>query len=160
MTTARVKHRDYIPYGWVAIEFCDVDFFGNDAERFDSAWREITYAKYDQIQPEIKRIQKHIAECDEKIGAIEQELNQLRRWWRFWKTPEENELLQKKSLLTQDIIEARERNDFLQKDMFYKAKELVCKAEHFLKENGFILTNTSSDGNECVTHTDLWTKVE
>lgn len=160
MTTARVKHRNYVPYGWIAIEFCNVDFFGSDAERFGSAWRKITYAKYDQVQPEIERIQKHIVKCEEKIGIIGQELNQLRRWWRFWKTPEENELLQKKSLIMHDIMEARARKKFLQRDMFYKARELVCKAEHFLTENGFILTSTSSDGNGCVTHTDLWVKIE
>lgn len=160
MTTARVKHRDYVPYGWFAIAFCNVNFFGNDAEHFDSAWRRIVYAKYDQVQPEIKRIKKHITECEEKIGIIGRELNQLRRWWRFWKTSEENELLQKKSMLMQDIMEAKARNDLLQRDMFYKARELVCEAEHFLKENGFILTGTSSNGNECVTHTDLWTKIE
>ena len=58
----------------------------------------------------------------------------------------------------QNIQKAKAEKDSLERNMFYKAKELVQKAENFLKENGFILTNVTSNGNECITYTDLWTR--
>lgn len=158
MTTARAKHRDYVPFGWIPVEFCKVDFFGDEAESFDSMWREIEYKKYNQVAPEIKRVKSRIAECVAEIDTIERKLEQVKRWWRLWKTAEEKELKQKQSMLFHNIQEAKAEEDSLKSDMFYEAKKIVLKAENFLKENGFVLTNASSNGNECITYTDLWTK--
>lgn len=158
MTTARVEHREYVPFGWIAVKFCDVDFFGDEAEFFESMWREIEYKKYNQVTLEIKRVQSRIEECRAEIDTIEHKLKQVKRWWRFWKTAEEKELKRKQSMFFQNIQKAKAEKDSLERNMFYKAKELVQKAENFLKENGFILTNVSSNGNECITYTDLWTR--
>ena len=34
-TTCRVKHRDYVPYGYIAIEFCRVEFTGKDWKKYE-----------------------------------------------------------------------------------------------------------------------------
>lgn len=40
-TTAIVKHRDRVPYGWIAIKFCSVEFLGPLARELDNKWHDI-----------------------------------------------------------------------------------------------------------------------
>ncbi len=61
--------------------------------------------------------------------------------------------------LVRDIENERTEKDMLKNDMFYDAIELVSKAERFLKRQGFVLTSASSNGKECETHVDIWTKM-
>lgn len=158
MTTARVKHRDYIPPGWLAIEFCDVDFVGDEAEFFDSMWKKIEYKKFDRDMPNLEHVESCINKYMAEIDTIGYELKQIKKWWKFWKSAEEKYLEQKQSLLIQNIEKAKAERDILENNMLYEPAELVFRVEKFLKENGFILKSTSSSNDGCVTYTDLWTK--
>lgn len=158
MTTARVIYRNYVPYGWIALEFCDVDFSGSNSESLDSMWRKIKYKRYDEAKIKIKRLQDDIVKYKEKVNMIDQELLRTKKWWRFWHTSSEKVLLKQREVLIENIRGAIKNQDSLDENKFYGASELVYKAKKFLKENGFVLSHTSSSGTECITHTDLWTK--
>ncbi len=157
MTTARVEYRDYVPYEWISFRFCDVKFYGDEADRFDAKWREIRYGRLRKNMPKIDYAYNQIHEDKEELDAVERRLKEIKRWWRFWGSAEERELKQKQKQLVRRIREAKEKAKSLGTDSLYKIRELVDKLEKFLNENGFVLTSTDSRG-ECVVHTDLWTK--
>lgn len=36
MVTAEMKYRTYVPYGWVAIMFCDIDFYNDTNNKYSN----------------------------------------------------------------------------------------------------------------------------
>lgn len=159
MTTARLKYRNYIPYGWIAIEFCDVTFFGDNASSFEREWYKIKYDKCDKCKSEINDLEKRRKSREEKRKSIMREIKCMkdnRQWWRFWRNDSEKELEKKLFEATCDIRRINSRIESIEEGMFYSTTELIRKAETFLNQSGFVLKSTSTSGSECETHTDIW----
>ena len=56
-TTAKVEHRDYVPWNYIALRFCHVNFYGFRAEEMKQKWEDIEnkrYQKYNSIYKENK----------------------------------------------------------------------------------------------------------
>lgn len=156
MTTARVKYRDYVPDDWFAIEFCDVEFFGNNADILSQKWHSIEYEKCREFRPKADDLENQMDILEKERNSIEIELRNSRHWWKFWSGKYEKELKGRLSRTNQTIKEIKSEFKQVENNMFYDVSTLVRKAEKFLAENGFILKSTNSSGNECVTHTDIW----
>lgn len=177
-TTCKVKHRDYVPYGWIAIEFCEVDFMGKDAKLYENEWHEIKFAKYDKREKEIKEIEeelKSIKKAAEDIAKqeirLEYEIRNLRKklpiFKRLFKGDTE-EIKDKKAEL-EKIINTKnckiknyyvltELKKDLDEDKFYSQSELMRKIERYLKDKGFRIINSSQSGGECKEQIDIWQK--
>ena len=153
--TATVKHRDYVPYGWIALEFCSVDFAGPRSEELSSAWRKIEYSKLHETEAKIKELEEHVEmfELDKKILKTN---TPKKPWYCFWTTKEDKELAKKIDECDSRIHQLQIQIEKLDKEKFFDVHTLHRKAEKFLEENGFYLHNTSSSGDECVTHTDIY----
>lgn len=153
--TATVKHRDYVPYGWIALEFCSVDFAGPHSEELSSAWRKIEYSKLHETEAKIKELEEHVEmfELDKKILKTN---TPKKPWYCFWTTKEDKELAKKIDKCDSRIRQLQIQIEKLDKEKFFDVHTLHRKAEKFLEENGFYLHNTSSSGDECVTHTDIY----
>ena len=156
MTTAWVKHRDYVPDDWVAIEFCNVEFFGDNADFFSKKWRDIEYEQYQKLKPKTDDLKERKKLLKKERNSVKAQLNNSKRWWKFWKGKIEKELNGRLSEINQSIEEIKSELTQIENNMFYEAYTLVRKGEKFLSENGFVLKSTNSHGNECVTHTDIW----
>lgn len=44
-TIAKMEYRNYVPYGWIAIEYCNLEFIGYNANELTDKWCEIKYDK-------------------------------------------------------------------------------------------------------------------
>lgn len=153
-TTAIVEYRDHVPYGWFAVEFCDVKFLGPNSDELDDMWHKIEYKKYDEKKLLIN--ERKVCK-DNLLKQIEKFRSQINKpWYRFWHNSEEREKLAKIRILEKEIMDCDAEIEELEEDRFYSAIEKVAKAEVFLTEQGFILHSSSSSGDECVTHKDIW----
>lgn len=156
MTTAKVKHRDYVPWGWIAIEFCDVEFFGERAKELDSAWHKITHARYKEYDDIVSSLVANRMVLENNIKKMSEELKALKPWYRPWYNKKEKEIIKKIDSTQSSVFKLNEdieRNESLR---FYKASEKRRKLERFLEEKGLVLTNTTAAGDECITYTDIW----
>ena len=41
MTTVKMKYRTYVPYGWIAVEFCDLKFFGENEKNVSGTYSKL-----------------------------------------------------------------------------------------------------------------------
>ena len=153
-TTAIVKHRDRVPYGWIAIKFCDVEFLGPLEDELNNKWHDIEFKKYRQNKEKIEECETTKKILDDKIKDFQKQIN--KPWYRFWYNSEEKEKLEKIRILEDDIMNCEIEIEELNDNNFYEASEKLRLVKNFLTENGFVLHSTSAAGEECITHTDIW----
>ena len=159
LSTAKFKYRDYVPYGWIAIEYCDVEFFGKDADKLSKEWHNIKFAKFDKKESEIIPLKVKLKEIREANNYNEETLKSIKdskKWYQRKKSVDEKNFLAKiaeNNILIQDLTE---KIDKLEKDRFYSVSELKRKAKNFLREKGFLMYDYASSGDECVDHTEMW----
>lgn len=156
MTTAKIKYRTYVPYGWIAIEFCYVEFFGDNNTSLEKEWHDIKFKKYREKQPTIDSLNARNIDLKKDEDILRNQINFIHKWWKIFGSKNEK-------LLWNQVFNIRENmnniNNEIKKhesDLFYSASELKHKTERFLESKGFIFDATSSAGSECVTHTDVW----
>lgn len=156
MTTARVKYRDYVPYGWIAVEFCDVYFYGDKANELSLRWHAIKYEKYYKQKSKINNLLVIKEDYEAQKTDIGKDLKQSEDWWRFWNNKQERKLKCKIKELNQKISEIDSEIRSIQSDKYFEVSTLIRKAERFLDDNKFVLKSSNSSGTECITHTDIW----
>ena len=177
-TTCRVEHRDYVPYGYIAVEFCHVEFTGKDWKKYEKEWNNIKFKKLHETEKEIKYIDEELETITKEIEilsnaetAFKKEIRGIRKklpiLTRIFKGNTEEIKYKKKVLETLQntmnckIIKYNELVDYkniLNKDKFYEQDEIMYKIKKYLKNNGFRIINSSQSGGECVTKTDIWQK--
>lgn len=177
-TTCRVKHRDYVPYGYIAIEFCDVKFMGKNSKKYEREWYAIEFKKLRQrekeiedINEEVKAITKEIEISLDSKNNIEKEIKKMRKKLSFFArlfNSDTEEIKDKKNVLKLLIYsidcKINKYNELivlknnLDQDKFYSQSEIMVKIERYLIDNGFRIINSSQSGGECKTQTDIWQK--
>ena len=155
-TTAKVEHRDYIPWGWIAIPFCRVSFNGEHANEMERKWNAITSARFKEYNTIVESGEARILEFESKIKNIQSSIQ--KPWYRPWYTIAEKQKLSQIQSIRSSIEEINLQIIENKKKRFYDSYECRRKIETLLNENDFYLTHTSSSGEECVTHTEIWTK--
>lgn len=155
-TTAKIEHRDYIPWGWIAIPFCRVSFQGADADAMQREWGKITSARFQQYNTLVEEGEARIESLNNKIKMIQDEIH--KPWYRPWYNASEKAKLSQIATIRKEIEQIELDNVENKKKRFYDSYECHRHAETFLNKNGFYLTHTSTSGDECKTHTEIWTK--
>jgi hypothetical protein len=156
VSTAKVSYRDHVPYGWFAIKYCTVEFFGKDAQKLHDEWHDIEYAKFRKNKPIIEEFESKAKIYREAIRKSEEALTSNKKWWRFWKTKEDKKILADISKNKAALCEAKDIIKKHEDNRYYSAAELHIKAKSFLREKGFLLYDCNSSGDECVDHTEMW----
>ena len=159
-TTAKVEHRDRVPYGWIAIEFCDVDFYGFRAEEMKKKWRDIEHKRYVEYNTLYEENKAKIQAMENSADAIREVVKESKPFYRFWYNKDEKEMLSKADELLDQADELKKENKKVKKKRFFETYECLRKIEELLQENGFVLTHTASRGEECIVKTEVWTLEE
>ena len=161
-TIATLKYRDHIPSGWVATEFCHLDFMGvkdDIVESMNDKWHSAEFEKYRAAEEKIVALNANKEVLDAQIVELESKYKQSKKWYRLANKYERellDDIAQKKCSVC-DINTAIEQ---LNSDKFFSAGELHRKASELLIKNNFILISKSSAGDECVTHTEIWHRTD
>lgn len=155
-TTAKVKHRDWVPYGWIAIEFCDVDFYGFRAGEMDKKWHDITRKRYDTYDSLYKENETKIQDLHNNTKDIRKQVKESKPFYRFCYNEVEKEMLFKADNLSKKAYELEKENEQIKGKRFFNVYECHRKIEELLQQNGFVLTHASSTGEECVMETEIW----
>jgi hypothetical protein len=137
--TAKIEARLYIPYGWIAIDFCHLEFWGKDTEKYKKGWEQIEYSDYHKYDKKIVELNNKIKKIDVTISKM----NWLRKLTKKYKETE------KINILKEQIYE-------LKKLRFKSSYQLLNEADSFLRKNGFILINKTSNGKECEINTYIY----
>lgn len=162
VTTAKVEHRDYVPIGWVAIEFCDVEFYGYRASEMSKKWDNIeTKLRNEQEEERVRTISQNEARIRNLRQVAEERRKEIRNGrhvLRLWYNEEEKKLLQHVWDMEDEADRLENENDELRnKKHSIDTYTLRRNIEKFLQDRGFALTQVSSRGDECVTKIEVWT---
>lgn len=155
-TTAKVEYRDFVPYGYIAIEFCDISFYGDKYYELDNEWQTIKYKKLHEREKQIEDLNKNKVELNNNIKELQDKRNNTKCKFLFFKTQKEKDLDDQIWKLSRNIYSIDLKIDKLNHDKFYSAIDLEAKAEIFLEDHGFILDSSTSHGDRCATTTDIW----
>ena len=159
-TTAKVEHRDYVPWGWIAIEFCHVKFYGFRADVMRKKWDAIENERYQKYNPIYEANEIKIKSLRSQSATIYKQVKESKPFYRFSYNEAEKEMLANAHKLSKQAYELDKENEELGPKRFFNVYECHGKIEELLQQNGFVLTHTSSDGEECVTKTEVWTLEE
>lgn len=176
-TTAKIEHRDHIPYGWIAIKFCHVNFYGFREKEMTKKWEDIKNERYYKYAPLYEQNETKIQNLRNQIAEIYAEIESLmdskpsKPFYRFWYNKAEKEKISDINKLSDELSKQANEMTFeankLEKEnkeigdkRFFEVYECHRIIENLLNENGFVLTHTSSEGEKCVTKTEVWTLEE
>lgn len=156
-TTAKVRHRDYIPFGWIAVKFCNVDFYGFRAKEMTEKWSDITnkrfiayYSLYEENETKIKNMR-------DKARGLNEQVKSSKPFYRFWYNKAEKEMLSEAKELSIQANQLEEKNEKIRHQCFFDVYECHRKIENLLQQNGFVLTSIASEGDRCITEIEIWT---
>ncbi len=159
-TTAKVEHRDYIPWGWIAIPFCDVEFYGFRAKEMEEKWSDIQRKRYEKYHSIVEQNEKEIKDLKDSASSIRKQAENSKPFYRFWYTKKEKELLAKAENLYLQAYRLEKSNEKLEDKEEFGVHKCHKKIKKLLEQNGFVLTHINSKGKECVTETEIWTLEE
>lgn len=159
-TTAKVEHRDYVPWGWVAITFCHVSFYGFRAEEMKRKWETIEGMRYQEFNSLFKQNEIKIQDLRKTAEAFRNQAKSSKSFYRFWYNKTEKDLLAAADKLSRQADELEEKNEEVKNKRWFDSYECRRKIEALLEQNGFVLTHTASEGEECVTKIEIWTREE
>lgn len=159
-TTAKVEHRDFVPFGWLAFEFCNVNFYGYRAKEMEKAWEDIRHQRYLKYDSLFKENEIKIQDLRSRVNAIRSKVMESKPFYRLWYNKAEKQKLCVAKKLSDKADELEEKNKKVSQNRFYSVYESHRKIEKLLQDNGFVLTSTSSSGDECVRKVEIWTLEE
>lgn len=157
---ATIKYRDHVPYGWIANEFCELEIMGvkdSIVQAVNKEWDKVRFEKYDKVKEQIAALEAQKVLLNTEAADLDAKYKSSKKWYRFANATEKawkNSAEMKRS----EIYQIDSQIQDLDNDKFFTASELKRKARDLLVRHGFVLINTSSAGDECVTHTEVWHK--
>lgn len=149
--TARVEHRDYVSYNWVAVKFCRVEFHGKLAGEMKKKWRKAENELINQSKNRYQMKLNKVLDLRREADEILKEVKSGKPFYRFWY----NEAERKRVAKARKLHERAEKIEASAKE-YPTAYETYRCVEKFLQQEGFVLMHTESRGKECITKTELW----
>lgn len=158
MTTAEMKYRACVPYGWVAIKFCDIRFYNDPNNEYSLKWGDIEFDKAYKHKKFIKELEEEINKLEDKKNSLYQEYKSYKKWYRPWLVEEQKEIKKHINVINLDIQHFNEDIQMLEKDKYYEVRQLIRKGHDFLEQNGFRLKSHTINGEQCTTDIEIWEK--
>ena len=176
-TTAKVEYLDHATQGFFGASNCYVHFSGFRADEMTHKWFHIKHTRFFEFYPLYKQNKNQIQNLRNQIDAINAQEKSLidskpsKPFYRFWYNKAEKERLSEINKLFDELskqadeltIQANKlekENEEIKDKSHLGLCECRRKIKYLLKQHGFVLTSTSSKGNECVTEIEVWTLEE
>ena len=154
MNTAKLKYRDYVSSGWIAIKFCSLDFMGENKEEYKNMWHKIEYENIDEKEKEIEKLKKEIV-------LIKKEYDKVNIFWRiiskFWKNRSKSGIVNK---LVKNEREKKKRLEQLEKNKYKDVFTLKREAWELLEKLNFVQVNQSTEGDGAAITTEIYHQVK
>lgn len=152
MTTAKIE-RANDPCGYVHLYF-----YGAGASSLEEGWEQIRCEKLHKAWPKINEYEISIKNSERLIANFQKQLKGSKKWYRFWYTKPERELCSKIEEERTRIKAYTAEVDKLEDNLFESTFALQRKAEKYLDDLGFVLTESSRSGRYGSVITEVWTK--
>lgn len=139
-STAKITYRGYVPYGWIAVKFCRIEFSGNDSDIHTRNYHEIEFSELRKYQPTFEQIES-------QIHVLQKVITDKKRWYHIKKLPEEKEIEELKSKLK------------VTSDKRFKFHTLLyVEFKNYLKKSGFQQESGYVTGDKCKVENEIYTK--
>lgn len=154
----RMKYRNHVPYGWIAIEFCNAEFFGDEEEcrRMNSKLNDIVFEKYNANIGKVNAVEDELECLKKEIEQLQREMNENSFFFGLFLNSDgrrcSNRLqtcMDRKDQLEVQLKESRS-------DLFYSTPEKIRRTTNFLISEGFKFQDKVSSGGECRTYEEVW----
>lgn len=149
MTTARLKYNISCIF-----KFVDIEFYGENEYALSNKWHKILQYKYNESVTQVGLYETEILRLRNKTEELFKKLKGFKRWYRPWKTKEEKEIWKEIYPLNREIDDIEKKLNKFKNNSFYNYTEIYIEGKYFLKENGFILRQSSC--NDDNTTTEIW----
>lgn len=149
MTTARLKYNISCIF-----KFVNIEFYGENEYALSNKWHKILQYKYNESITQIDLYEAEIQRLRTKTKELFKKIKSLKRWYRPWKTKEEKEIWKEIYSLNCKIDETERKLNEFKDNSFYNYTAIYIEAKYFLKENGFILKQSSCNNDN--TTTEIW----
>ena len=159
-TIAKVEHRDSIPLKSIALKFCDVNFYGFRAREMEEKYFAIKKKHYDENDYLFNHNELQIKEWRNAATDIRNQVRKSKPFYRFCYNKTEKDMLATADKLSDQADQLEKENKELKSKRSFVGYECYRKIEELLNHNGFVLTQTSAIGKECVIETVVWTLEE
>ena len=171
-TTATIKHRDFVPYGCRAIDFCDVNFHGYRAAEMTQKWSDIVFERFHKYNPIYEKNDTKIQDLRNQLSTIHSQKKSLiktkpsRPFYRFWYNKDEkekileinkllDELSKQEKELSKQLNKLETENKEIGRKRFFDTTECYDKLTILLHQNKFILTDISCTKQLCRNEPDI-----
>ena len=153
-TVCELKYIDCIPYKYVAVEFCHVNFMGDDAELYSKQWCNIEYDKFYKAEDEFQSLRNKLNKLYSEHKSLNDDRTFFQKIIKNYNTPN----WKRKAELDIEINITEKRIIELGRHRFDEASQLVEKTRDFLNNNNFLITSHSANGDRIETHYEIWTR--
>lgn len=157
--TAEMEYRDYVGMWEIAVEFCDVDFYGdsNEVGKLKKDWHDIEYADYEAYDALAAKSREEAESLAKELEARDKERSELMFPLCFWRYKTYCELAEKRDLVAEKAEKAQKETKKLEDKRFKSVHQLKKEAKDFLSSNGFVPETVSHNENKNIT-TEIWMK--
>ena len=142
-TIAKVKYREYIPYGWSEIDFCDVKFTGSKKIEMSKAWTNIKHARYEKYNEIYEKNKLEIAELIKKANETYKLIKNSRPFYRFWNNREETKKIAQADEMLQKANKLELENEKVGAKRFFTIDESRQKIRQLLTDSDFSLISVN-----------------
>lgn len=156
-TVACIDSRFYVPSGWIAITFCDIDFSGYNSSEFESDIQEDYDKKFD-----IDNLDTLMDECESKIESIKTQINTLENKLQnlsFFAFADKRDTREKIEELEQSLYESNKDKEKIE-NMFPDVYDEYFFYKQWLENHNFIFDSKVCSGDECTRECEKYVRIE
>lgn len=156
---AKLNYRTHVPYGWLAIPYCHITFFEGKGEThwqamdLDVQLGNIIHERYNQVKPDIDRIEANQKAMEDEIKKCDQIMKDSKVLGIFLNS-EGKAARDRRIKLVCAVEQAKEKVKMLRDKTMPSTFEQVNMATKFLANNGFRMV--SMVYKDCNTNEEVW----
>jgi len=155
MTTANLEYTpDNYRYMYVKGD-CDISFYGKDIKKHEDACHDIKYKKCREVEQQVKTIESKKIKIQTKL---DENLSHVKHKWKIFRSDVEQNHFKESKKLQKEIHYLNTKIEILLRVKYKEPSCLRDLYDSYLKDDGFLITSTSTDTSIRTTKSTIYTK--